>query len=116
MTERIIFSRDGVRVSRPGFDASVASPDNLGMYPGMGVMAQVLENTVTLGGGGAQDFAFPNPTGKLPYVILNATSGECPDRSTFCAEITAPYTSVRIRNEGGQPTRTIRFAVLIDNN
>lgn len=112
--DRIIFSSDGVRVSRPGFDVNVAAPENLGMYPDMGVMAQVLTNTVTLASGASQSFGFSNPSGVLPYVILNEVGGELPDRSTFCAELSSPYTSVNIRNISG-PTRTIRFAVLINN-
>lgn len=112
--DRIIFSSDGVKASRPGFDVNVAAPENLGMYPNMGVMAQVLTNTVTLGAGADQSFSFPNAAGTLPYVILNASSGEVPDRSTFCAELSSPYNSVTIRNIAG-PTRTIRFSVLINN-
>lgn len=114
MTDRIRFAADGVTVSRPGFDVNTAGPLGLSMYPGMGVMAQVLDGTVTLGAGGAQDFPITNPTGRLPYVILNAGS-EFPDRETFCAEVVPPYNYVRIRNIAG-PTRTIKFAALIDNS
>src|SRR5690606_32672469 len=115
MRKRIKYSPEGVYVSRPGYDVDTASLDKMSMYPGMGVMAQVLDGTVTLGAGGSQDFSITNPAGKLPYVILNSTAGEHPDRDTFCAEVNPPYNYVRIRNEAGQPTRTIRFAALIDN-
>ncbi|QNQ40578.1 hypothetical protein [Brucella intermedia] len=115
MTKRIKYSPEGVYVSRPGYDVETASLDKMSMYPGMGVMAQVLEGAVTLAGETRQDFPFTNPAQKLPYVILNSTSGEHPDRGTFCAEVNPPYNYVRIRNEKDQPTRTIRFVVLIDN-
>lgn len=115
MTKRIKFSPEGVYVSKPGHDVETASLENMCMYPGMGVMAQVLEGTVTLAAEGRQDFPFNNPSAKLPYVILNSTSGEHPDRNTFCAQVDPPYNYVRIRNEKFQPTRTIRFVVLIDN-
>lgn len=114
MVDRIRFDSSGVRVSRPGYDVNTAGPAGLGMFPGMGVMAQVLTGTVTLGAGGAQDFPLSNPSGKLPYITLNAGS-EFPDRETFCAEVKPPYNYVRIRNISG-PTRTIKFAALIDNS
>lgn len=115
MPKRIKYSPEGVYVSRPGYDVETASLDKMSMFPGMGVMAQVLDGSVTLGEGGSQDFTITNPAGKLPYVILNSTGGEHPDRDTFCAEVNPPYNYVRIRNAVGQPTRTIRFAALIDN-
>ena len=114
MPKRIKYAPDGVYVSRPGYDVETASLDKMSMYPGMGVMAQVLDGSVTLGAGGSQDFTITNPAGKMPYVILNSTGGEHPDRDTFCAEVNPPYNYVRIRNISG-PTRTIRFAALIDN-
>lgn len=114
MVKRIKFAPEGVYVSKPGYDVETASLQNLSMYPGMGVMAQVLDGSVTLVSGGSQDFAITNPAGKIPYVVLNSTSGEHPERATFCAETSPPYNYVRIRNISG-PTRTIRFAALIDN-
>lgn len=114
MPARIKFSPSGVYVSQPGYDVDTANQRYLGMYPNMGVMAQVLDGSVTLAAGGSQDFAISNPNGKMPYVFLAATSGEHPHRDTFCAETSTPYNYVRIRNISG-PTRTIRFAALIDN-
>lgn len=114
MTTRIRFSTAGVYVSQPGYDVDTASQQYLGMFPNMGVMAQVLDGSVTLGAGGVQDYAISNPSQKLPYVFLTAADGAHPHRDTFCAETSPPYNYVRIRNIAG-PTRTIRFAALIDN-
>lgn len=113
--DRIKISSDGVYVSRPGFDVNTASEFNLGMYPNMRPMYPALSNTVTIGAGAYQDFFVSNPIGKIPYVLLMATSGEAPSRNTYCAEVSPPYNSVRIRNISG-PTRTIRFSVMVDNN
>ena len=117
MSRRAVFSTDGVRVAREGYDALTASPDNLGMYPGMSTMTVAVQDTVTLAGGARRTYTFSNPTGRMPYVILNSTAGDPPDRQTFCAEASPPFTSVIIRNDvqSGAPTRTIRFSVLIDN-
>lgn len=118
MTRRAVFSIDGVRVSRAGYDAMTASVDNLGMYPGMSTMTMAVQGTVTLAGGSRQTYTFSNPTGRMPYVILSSTAGDPPDRQTFCAETFPPFNTVYIRNDvqTGAPTRTIRFAVLIDNS
>lgn len=117
MSRRAVFSTDGVRVSRAGYDALTASADNLGMYPGMSTMTVAVQDTVTIAGGSRQTYTFSNPTGRMPYVILSSTAGDPPDRDTFCAETFPPFTTVYIRNDvqAGAPTRTIRFAVLIDN-
>ncbi|WP_247996679.1 hypothetical protein [Brucella tritici] len=114
MPTRIKFSTSGVYVSQPGYDVDTANQRYLGMFPNMGVMAQVLDGSVTLSAGGSQDYSITNPTGKMPYVFLTSSTGEHPDRTTFCAETSIPYNYVRIRNISG-PTRTIRFAALIDN-
>ncbi|WP_083808035.1 hypothetical protein [Brucella sp. BO2] len=114
MAKRIKFSPDGVYVSRPGFDVDTASIDNLCMYPGMKTMYPSYTNIVTLNSGQSADFSIPNPSQRIPFVILMATSGEQPARDTYCAEIWPPYNTVRIHNISG-PTRTIRFAALIDN-
>lgn len=118
MSRRAVFSIDGVRVSRAGYDAMTASVDNLGMYPGMSTMTMAVQGTVTLAGGTRQRYTFSNPTGRLPYVILSSTAGDPPDRDTFCAMSEPPFNWVDIRNDvqTGAPTRTIRFAVLIDNS
>lgn len=117
MTVRIQFSTDGARVSRPGYDATVASADNMGMYPGMSTMTQAVAGTVTLAGGTRQRYTFTNTAERMPYVILSSTAGDPPDRETFCAETEPPYNWVDIRNDvqSGAPARTIRFSVLIDN-
>jgi len=118
MSRRAVFATDGVRVARAGYDALTASPDNLGMYPGMSTMTVAVQDTVTIAGGSRQTYTFSNPTGRLPYVILSSTAGDPPDRDTFCAETFPPFTTVYIRNDvqAGAPARTIRFAVLIDNS
>lgn len=115
MPPRILISPDGMKVSKPGFDVNTASDENLAMFPNMGVMVQSYRNTVTLPAGGAQDFGFNNPSGKLPYIVLASAGGDQPDRETYCAEISPPYNVVRIRNING-PTRSIRFVVLISNS
>ncbi len=87
------------------------------MYPGMSSMTMVIEDVVTLAGGQQQVYTFANPFGRIPYVILSASNGDPADREIFCAETSAPYNYVVIRNDvqDGAPTRTITFAVLIDN-
>lgn len=112
--DRIKLSKDGIYVSRPGYDVNTAAEQNLGMYPNMSTMYPALRSQVTLGSGGAQDFPVSNPSGKLPYVLLMSTSGEAPARNAYCAEVNPPYNYVRIRNISG-PTRTIRFTVLVSN-
>lgn len=114
MVDRVKITSEGVYVSRPGYDVNTAAIENLSMYPNMGVMAQVLTDTVTLASGQSQDFPINNPQQIIPYVILNTTDGQHPERSTFCAETSPPYTTVRIRNISG-PTRNIRFTVFVSN-
>lgn len=117
MTDRIIFSPSGVKISRNGYDANVASIDNLSMYPGMSSMTMAIDGTVTVAGGARQRFSFTNSTGRMPYIIVNSTDGVPPDRETYCAMTEPPYNWVDIRNDVqvGAPARTIRFTVLIDN-
>lgn len=118
MTDRIYITTDGIRVSKPGFDAKVASVDNLSLYPGMSSMTQVASGTVTVGGGSRTTISFSNPQQRIPYVTLGCSDGTIADRETYCAETRAPYNFVDIRNDvqpGGAPTRSITYSVLIDN-
>lgn len=112
MTQRIIFSSSGVKVSKPGVDASTATNRYLSMHPGMDPMRPIYTNTVTFSGVGQQDFSIPNPTEVIPFVMLRDDSGFAPSRSGFCAELWYPYNVVRIRNVSGRP-RTIIFTVLL---
>lgn len=118
MTDRILFSSDGVKVSRAGVDVKTASPDNLMMYPGMSSMTQIAGGTATIAGGSRITVNFSNPQQRIPYVILGASDGSPPDRETYCAETSSPYNYVYIRNDvqGGAPARTITYGILIDNS
>ncbi|QGA55844.1 hypothetical protein [Brucella sp. 2280] len=117
MTDRIMFSPEGVKVSRAGVDVKVASVDNLLMYPSMSSMTQIAGGTVTLGGGAQTTIYFNNPQQRIPYVILGEAAGSPPDRETYCAETAYPYNFMKIRNDvqDGAPTRVITYGVLIDN-
>lgn len=112
MTQRIILNPSGLRVSKPGFDASVASDVNMGLYPNMDPMRPLLMSSATFSGGGSQDFSVPNPTAAIPYVVLRATDYVPANRGTYCAEMWEPYNIVRIRNISGV-ARTIYFTVLL---
>ena len=117
MTDRILLSPDGVKVSRSGVDVKTALIDDLIMYPGMSSMTQIAGGTVTLAGGSQTTISFSNPHARIPYVILGEANGVPPDRQTYCAETSPPYNFVIIRNnvQSGAPTRTITYGVLIDN-
>lgn len=117
MTDRIKFDASGARISKPGVDVNVATESQLLLYPGMSSMALAAQGTVTIAGGQRTTVNFDNPNQRLPYVILGATDGTAPDRSTFCAETSPPYNYVYIRNDvqSGAPTREITYAVLVDN-
>jgi len=112
MARRIILSPAGLQISKPGYDAAVASPENMALYPGMEPMRPAYSGTVTFGGAGSQDFSIPNPTGAIPYVVLRGSDGVQANRGTYCAEMWEPYTICRVRNIDGR-ARTVRFFVLI---
>lgn len=111
MVQRIIFSTDGVKVSRPGYDAGTAANRYLSMHPGMEPMRPVYSNSATFSGVGSQDFTISNPENVIPFVFLKASTNKGPTRITYCAEMWAPYTTVRIRNIDGV-ARTVQFTVL----
>ena len=118
MTDRIRFDANGAKISKPGVDVNTAPNENLTLFPGMSSMTQAAGGTSTIAGGSRVTVNFNNPNQRLPFVILGATDGTPPDRSTFCAETAPPYDFVYIRNDvqGGAPTRTITYGILIDNS
>ena len=118
MTDRIRLDANGAKISKPGVDVNTAPNYNLTLYPGMSTMTQAAGGTVTLAGGTRLKVPIVNPTNRMPYVIINDTSGGIANRSRFCAETSPPYTSVDIRNDvqSGAPTRTIVYGILVDNS
>lgn len=118
MTDRIHFSPAGAYISKPGYNAVTAAVQNHVLYPGMSAMTQVAGGTSTIAGGSRLTLTITNPNGRMPYVILGATDGSAPDRETYCAETSPPFTTVYIRNDvqPGAPARTITYGVLIDNS
>lgn len=118
MTDRILFNKDGLKVSKPGFDVNTASEENLLMYPGMSVMTVAAEGTVTIPGGQRITVNFSNPNSRMPYIHVSDGGGGVAHRTTFCAETQPPYNFAYIRNDvqGGAPTRTITYCIMVDNS
>lgn len=118
MTDRIRFDANGVKISKPGVDVNTANAAQMLLYPGMSSMTLAAEGTAVIAGGSRITVNFTNPTARMPYIILGDSGGGPPDRSTFCAETAPPYNFAYIRNDvqSGAPTRTITYAILIDNS
>lgn len=112
MVDRILFDTSGIKVSKPGYDVNSAPTEGLAMFPGMEPVRPLGSGVASFGGSGSQDFAVSNPTGAIPYVVMRGTDNRIPGRSTYGAEMWAPYTTVRIRNFDGVP-RTITWFVLL---
>lgn len=112
MANRILYNTSGIKVSKPGYDVNTATEENLAMFPGMEPVRPLTSGTASFAGSGSQDFAVSNPTGAVPYVVMRSTDNRIPGRSTYGAEMWAPYTTVRIRNFDGA-SRTITWFVLL---
>lgn len=115
MTDRILFSANGLYVSRPGIDVKTATQAQLSLSPNMNTMFPVISGVVTLGSGARSTIPISNPTGKIPYVIVADTNGQVAARNAFFAESFSPYNAVDIVNVSGSPTRNIRYVIMISN-
>lgn len=113
MVDRIIFNKDGVKVSKPGFNAATTTNVNLCMHPNMEPMIPVYNGSATFTGNGTQTFSFTNTRGDIPVtIILRANDGRMPNTSsTFYATTQSPFNTLKIHNIDGM-ARTIQFRVL----
>lgn len=112
MVDRIIFSSNGVRVSKPGFNANTAADVNMAMYSDMNPCIPLYSNSVTFAGNGTQIFSFSTPDASLPpTVLLRSPQGTQPSKRTFFARVKNPYNKVTIHNVDGK-ARTVDFKVL----
>ncbi|MHC3941937.1 hypothetical protein ACI0FR_03273 [Paenochrobactrum sp. BZR 201-1] len=112
MVDRIIFDASGVRVSKPGFDANTASPQNMAMFSGMTPCIPITSNSVSFTGNGTKTFTFTSPNQNIvPTVLVRSPQGILPSFRTYYAEMNAPFNSVTIRNVDGK-ARTVEFKVL----
>lgn len=113
MVDRIIFNKDGIKVSKPGVDVNTAANVNLCMHPNMTPMIPIYNGAATFTGNGTQSFSFTNNRGDIPVtIILRANDGRMPNTSsTFYATTQSPFNTLRIHNIDGR-ARTIEFRVL----
>lgn len=127
MVDRIVFDRpNGLRVSKPGYDAKTASVENLVLYSGMDPCIPILQSQATFSGSGTQSFSFVNPRpDSLPFVLLYSSDGTpayprwgdyiyglSTTRGTYFAQLFSPFTTVQIVNDQNV-ARTVYFTVLV---
>lgn len=127
MVDRIVFDKqNGLRVSKPNYDAKTASIENLVLYSGMNPCIPVLQSQATFSGTGTQSFTFTNPRpDTLPFVLLYSSDGEQAKprwgdyisgistiRGTYFAQLFSPFTTVQIVNDQNV-ARTVYFTVLV---
>ena len=115
MPQRILISRDEIRVSKPGFDVNTQNPEELILFNDMNVMAVYLSGSCYLEGEDSRFyFDFLKPIQNMPYVILTSNDGVGAGRSTYFCEMQqneGVYKEGKIRNLDGKG-RTIWFCVL----
>lgn len=127
MVDRIIFDKaNGLRVSKAGYDAKTASPENMVLYSGMEPCIPVLQSQATFTGSGTQTFSFTNPRpNNLPFALLYSSdnvqaksrfgdyiSGFSTIRGTYFAQFFSPFNQVQIVNDQNV-ARTVYFTVLV---
>lgn len=76
MANRIYFSPTAFRISKPGYDAiTETNINNLivdSTYPGLGLYTT---GTITIAGGNRTTVFYTNPTGQIPFVMVQANRG-----------------------------------------